>query len=176
MQGTGNPIADFMSSVSSLFGSENLEPSQPTLSKRSPSEMGFQMVPAGTTDDLPSFQLPESLQTESAETSTETEKLAEWFSQPKNMVKAQAVSSGVQLAGSLMNIRQAESDAMEQMAAQYGLAQEVFERNENLRSTARAVASVRQLEQVVNAINKQGQVGGVQRQQFIRNPLTGGLV
>jgi hypothetical protein len=80
------------------------------------------------------------------------------------------------LVGGLQNIRGKEQDAMSQIAAQYNISKENLEGNTNLRNMATGASRSRELLNRIRGISRQGPTGGVQRQQFISDPGTGGLV
>jgi hypothetical protein len=93
--------------------------------------------------------------------------------------QALAVDLGGQalsLMGGLQNIRAEEHDAMSQMAAEYKLAQEDLRGNTNIRHVAQASSNLRNTLARIRTVEAGRRGGGVQTQQFIRDPQTGALV
>ena len=170
VMGTGNPLADLRSALGGARESFN------AWGLAKPSSSGLQMKRAD--EALPDFQMPteETEETEAPETGTSMDDVSEWLSKPQNFVKATAFSEGLQLAGSIINIKQAEQDAMADLDARFGFKAEQIERNANLKSFVNSVARRQNLEQLLNQIDAMKMTGGMQRQQFIRNPKTGGFI
>lgn len=91
----------------------------------------------------------------------------------KQYVGISAASSGLQLAGSIMDIRQQEQDALRQIQDQFEFQAHEIEANASIRGMAKRKARSKNILARANALNRQAVGGGRQRQQFFIDPETG---
>lgn len=94
----------------------------------------------------------------------------------KQYVGASALSTGLQTMGAMQNIRQQEASALKQIQDQFEFQSHEVETNARIQGMARTRARTQSLIQLMNRIDQQAVGGGRQRQQIIRNPLTGSLI
>jgi hypothetical protein len=88
-------------------------------------------------------------------------------------VGVSAAGSALSAIGGVMEVREAEAEAMERLSFETGLAMDSIKQRADMTAAAQAMASSKRLTQIMKLIEQQGATGGAQRQQFIQNPETG---
>ena len=87
-----------------------------------------------------------------------------------------ALSTGLQTVGAIQNMRQEEQDTINMIQQKHQLDMDQIEFQSNMAESVQAVSSLRNTLARVRGVARQAQGGGIQRQQFIRDPGTGRLV
>lgn len=172
---TASPSADLGSLMSQAIGSLSTPQKKSSLTRSSPSEsmkgLGFLGEHFSNAFAVAGLKGDEGQTVDLFGRDTDNENL-----KYQQFVGLKTASEAISTIGHGMQVREQEKDAMEAMAQKMQIEMEHLQASSRIRSNARQMAHIRSLTRSLGAMERQGPTGGVQRQQFIVNPVTGMLV